>query len=70
MDDLKRAMYVWLTDEGTRVILLFVLAAALGLASLLFFFASDSGSPSRTELVLILAAMVVVFYMSLRSNVY
>jgi len=70
MDDLKESMYVWLTDEGNRTILLFALAAGLGLSSLLFFIAGSSGSPTRTEFVLLVAAMVVVFYMSLRTNTY
>lgn len=70
MDDLKETMYVWLSDEGNRIILLFVLASGLGLVSLLFFFATDAGSPTRLQFGLIVAAMVVVFYLSLRSTIY
>lgn len=68
MDDPKETVYVWLTDETNRPILLFALAAGLGLASLTFFFAGNSGSPTRTEFVLLVAAMGVVFYMTLRTN--
>ncbi|WP_276300712.1 hypothetical protein [Halorussus lipolyticus] len=70
MDDLKEAMYVWLTDEGNRTILLFALASGLGLSSLLFFITGASDSPTRTQFVLLVSAMVVVFYMSLRTNTY
>lgn len=70
MDDLKESMYVWLTDEGNRTLLLFLLAAGLGLSSLLLFFAGTTDSPTRNEFVLLVAAMVVVFYMSLRTNTY
>jgi len=70
MDDLKESMYVWLTDERNRTLLLFALAAGLGLTSLVFFFAGRSDSPTRAEFSLILAAMVVVFYMTLRTNVF
>lgn len=70
MGNLKEAMYIWLTEDGTQTILLFVLASGLGLASILFFFAGSANSPSRLQFVLILAAMVVVFYMSLRSTSY
>lgn len=70
MDDPKEAVYVWLTDETNRPILLFTLAAGLGLSSLALFFAGSSGSPNRTEFALLVAAMAVVFYMTLRTNVY
>jgi hypothetical protein len=70
MDDLKRSMFIWLTDEGNRTILLFVLAVGLGLASISLFFARSSSSPTRTEFGLLTAAMVVVFYMLLRTNTF
>lgn len=70
MEDPKETVYGWLTDETNRPILLFALAAGLGLTSLLFFFAGNSGSPSKTEFLLLVAAMVVVFYMTLRTNVF
>ena len=70
MDDPKEAMYVWLTDEANRTLFLFALASGLGVVSLLLFFASDAGSPTRTEFALLVAAMAVVFYMTLRTNVY
>ncbi|UPV73586.1 hypothetical protein M0R89_13685 [Halorussus limi] len=70
MDDPKESVYIWLTDERNRTMLLFALAAGLGLTSLLFFFAGSSNSPSRAEFALIVAAMVVVFYTTLRTNVY
>lgn len=70
MDDPKRSMFVWLTDEGNRTILLFVTAMGLGLASLALFFVGRSNSPTRTEFGLITAAMVVVFYMLLRTNAH
>lgn len=70
MDDPRESMFVWLADEGNRTILLFVLAMGLGLASLGLFFVGSSNSPTRTEFGLITAAMVVVFYMLLRTNTY
>ncbi|WP_128478052.1 hypothetical protein [Halorussus pelagicus] len=70
MDDPKESVYVWLTDERNRTMLLFALAAGLGLTSLAFFFLGSSNSPTRTEFSLLVAAMVVVFYMTLRTNVF
>lgn len=63
-------MYVWLTEEGNQTVLLFVLASCLGLASILFFFAGNTSSPTRFQFVLIVSALAVVFYMSLRSTTY
>lgn len=70
MNDPKETILVWLTDEGAKTLLLFALAVGLGLASLAFFFDGTSGSPTRTEFSLLVAAMVVVFYMTLRTNTY
>lgn len=70
MEDPKESIYVWLADEGNRILLLFALAVSLGLASILYFFATDASSPNRTQFALIVAAMVVVFYLSLRGNVH
>jgi len=68
MDDPMQTVYVWLDDEGHRTVLLFVLASALGLLSILYFFIAGEGSPTRLQLVLILAAGTVLFYISLRST--
>lgn len=68
MDDPREAAYHWLADEGNQTVLLFGLAVALGVTSLVFFFVGDGSSPSRLEFVLIVAAVAVVFYISLRSG--
>lgn len=65
-----QTVYVWLGDEGHRTVLLFALAAALGLASIGYFFLAGEGSPTRLQLVLILAAGAVLFYISLRSTAF
>lgn len=65
-----QTVYVWLDDEGHRTVLLFALAAALGLASVIYFFLAGGGSPTRLQLVLILAAGGVLFYVSLRSTAF
>ncbi|MFC7080633.1 hypothetical protein [Halorussus caseinilyticus] len=70
MDDPKETVYVWLTDEGNRVLLLFALASGLGLASLFSFFTASSDAPTRPQFALLVAAMIVVFYMTLRTNAY
>jgi hypothetical protein len=70
MDDPMQTVYVWLDDEGHRTVLLFALAAALGLASVIYFVVTGEGSPTRLQLVLILAAGAVLFYVSLRSTAF
>jgi hypothetical protein len=70
MDDPIETMYVWLDDEGHRTVLLFALAAALGLVSIGYFFLTGDGSPTRFQLLLILSAGAVLFYISLRSTAY
>ncbi len=68
MDDLGDQVLYWLTDDANQSILLFVLAFALGLSSLLLFFASGKRSATRLEFGLLVAAMGVLFYMTLRNS--
>lgn len=63
-------LYVWFDDESNRTLLMFALAFGLGLASVVMFFLGDDGSPSRLQLVLVIASMVVIFAMMLRSAAF
>ncbi|WP_137287135.1 hypothetical protein [Halorussus salinisoli] len=60
----------WLFDEAYRTMLLFGVAALLGLTSLVLFFFSSAGSPTRFQFGLLLAAMLVVFYLTLWGNTF
>lgn len=70
MNDPKRDWYVWLSEDVNRTLLLVAVASCLGAASLALFFARQGGSPTRPQFVLIIAAMAVLFYVSLRSAGY
>ncbi|WP_049970842.1 hypothetical protein [Haladaptatus cibarius] len=68
MDDIGDRVFYWLTDETNLTMLLFGLAALLGLSSLLLFFVSGEQSASRLEFSLLVAAMGVLFYLTLRNS--
>lgn len=70
MDDFRTRLYQWLMDEANRSLLLFFGATVLGGLSLLLFFVSGEGSPSQTEFVLLVGAMGVIFYMTLRNSTF
>ncbi|WP_440008757.1 hypothetical protein [Halomicrococcus sp. SG-WS-1] len=68
MEDFRRRLYEWLADESTRTVILFVVAVLFGGGSLAMFLQGGTGSPTRLEFVLLVAAMFVVFYATLRSS--
>ncbi|GAA0201295.1 hypothetical protein ACFFQF_01655 [Haladaptatus pallidirubidus] len=68
MDNIGDLVFYWLTDETNLTILLFSLAVLLSISSLLLFFISGGQSPTRLELGLLVAAMGVLFYLSLRNS--
>lgn len=68
MDDRRSRVYELVFDEVNRTLLLFASAAALGLGSVLLFFYSPGNSPSRFHFALLLCAMVIVFYLTVRGN--
>ncbi|WP_458206358.1 hypothetical protein [Haladaptatus sp. NG-SE-30] len=70
MDDLGNRVFYWLTNETNLSILLFVVATALGVSSLVLFFLSNEQSATRMEFGLLVAAMAVLFYMTLRNNTF
>jgi len=57
-----------LLSEATRTLLLFVIASALGLASVLLFIFSPSNEPTQLQLALLVLSTVVVFYLTMRST--
>lgn len=65
--DRRSRVYELLFDEVNRILLLFAAATILGLGSVLLFFYSPESSPTRLHLVLLLCAMVILFYLSLRG---
>lgn len=68
MDDHRSRLYEWLVDEVNRTLFLFATATVLGLGSVVLFFYSPGNSPTRFHFVLLLGAMVLLFYLSLRSS--
>lgn len=70
MDDLGNRVFYWLTDETNVTVLMFTAATLLGVASLLLFFLSGQGSATQTEFVLLVAAMILVFFVTIRSSTF
>lgn len=70
MDDLETRLYRWWYDEIARTVALFMLAAGLGLVSIGAVFLSPERPPGRFELTLQIAAVTVLFYLSVRSVGY
>lgn len=68
MDGRRSRLYAALLDESTRILLLFTVAIALGLASVVLFFYSPTDSPTRLQLGLILCSTALVLYLSFRSR--
>lgn len=68
MDDRRSRLYEWLFDDTNRTLLLWSAAMAFGLASLFLFFYSPDHSPTRFHLTLLVCAMVIAFYVTIRSN--
>lgn len=68
MDDHRSRLYEWLVDEVNRTLFLFAAATLLGLGSLLLFFYAPGNSPTRLHFVLLLGAMAILFYGTLRSD--
>lgn len=68
MDDHRSRLFEWLVDEVNRTLFLFAAATLLGLGSVLLFFYSRENSPTRLHFVLLLGAMTILFYLTLRSD--
>ncbi|WP_135829053.1 hypothetical protein [Halorussus halobius] len=68
MDGRRSRLYAALLDESIRTVLLFGVAAALGLGSVLLFVYSPADSPTRLHLGLILCSTALVLYLSLQST--
>lgn len=68
MADIFSRLWHLVNDETLRSLLLFLLASVLGVASLLLFFRSASGSPTQFHFALLVCSMVVVFYLSFRAT--
>ncbi len=70
MDDLGDRVFYWVSDESNISILLFLAVAVLGGSSLVLFMISDGESITRLEFLLLISAMVVMFYMTLRNSTF
>ncbi|WP_458185392.1 hypothetical protein [Haladaptatus sp. NG-WS-4] len=70
MDDLGTRLLYWLTDETNLSLLLFGVAMVLGVVSLVLYFVSNEQSPTQIEFGLLVAAMTVLFYMTLRNSTF
>jgi uncharacterized membrane protein len=70
MDDLEDRLFYWMSDEATVSLLLFIVVALLGGASLVLFLVSSQRSATRLEFVLLVSALVVMFYMTLRNSTF
>lgn len=68
MDDYPSRVIELLVDDVNRTLLLLAVSTFLGLGSVLLFFYSPENSPTRFHLVLIVCAMAILFYLSLRSD--
>lgn len=62
---IQDALYVIVYDKAYNVAVLFVLAAVLGLASLVIFTFSPSMGPTNVELLLLIASASILFYLAL-----
>ncbi|WP_435153277.1 hypothetical protein [Haladaptatus sp. DFWS20] len=70
MDDLGNRVFYWLTDETNVTILLFGLTVLLSGSSLVLYFLSSQRSATRVEFGLLITAMGVLFYMTLRNRTF
>ena len=68
MDDHRSRLFDWLVDDVNRTLFLFATATLLGLGSLVLFFASPGDTPTRFQLGLLVCAMAILFYLTLRRN--
>lgn len=67
MADLESLLYRLYADSATRTVSLFVVAMALGVGSVLVYVLSPGSEVGRVELVLQLAAALVLFYVALTN---
>lgn len=68
MDDHRSQLFEWLVNDVNRTLLLIGTATLLGVGSLVSFFASPGDTPTRLQFGLLVCAMALLFYMTLRSN--
>jgi len=69
-DDLSTRLKRALRDDVTQLLLLYGLASLLGFLSVLTYFLSPGGEPTRVQLSLLVGSMVIIFYLLLRSSTY
>lgn len=70
MDGLGDRVFYWVSDETNISILLFVAVAVLGGASLILFVVSKEKSITQLEFLLLVSAMIIMFYMSIRNSTF
>ncbi|MGA9400930.1 hypothetical protein [Haladaptatus sp.] len=70
MDGLGDRMFYWVSDETNISILLFVAVAVLGGASLILFVVSKEKSITQLEFLLLISAMIIMFYMTIRNSTF
>lgn len=70
MDDLGIRLFYWVSDERNLSILLFLLVAILGGSSLVLFVVSSEQSVTRLEFLLLVSAMAVMFYTTIRNTTF
>lgn len=68
MDDHRSRLFEWLVDEVNRTLFLFATATLFGLGSLVLFFAAPGDTPTRSQFGLLVCAMAILFYLTLRSD--
>jgi uncharacterized membrane protein len=68
MDDHRSWVYEFLFDDVNRTLIILGVSTLLGLGSVLLFFYSPGNSPTRFHLVLLLCAMVILFYLAVRDD--
>ena len=68
MDDHRSRLYEWLINDVNRTLLMVAAATLLGVGSLASFFASPGDTPTRLQLGLLVCAMALLFYLTLRSE--
>ncbi|KZN22823.1 hypothetical protein A4G99_17090 [Haladaptatus sp. R4] len=70
MDGLGDRVFYWVSDETNITILLFVAVAVLGGASLILFVVSKQKSITQLEFLLLISAMIIMFYMTIRNSTF
>ncbi len=70
MDDLGERVFYWVSDESNVSILLFLAVAVLGGLSLILFVTSRGQTVTRLEFLLLVSAIVLIFYMTLRNTTF